>query len=214
MFHPEGWANEIQWDDPRPQTPDLWCEISLISQLGALSPQTFQISFLITGEVLCNFQHITLRVKEILESTRSTMAIAANRASTAIEFIVKPKDDLFLEGTLRTLPRVAKGEIFELPSTNVLYLNEIMYYLIGEPYPCQMQKNQTFSCLFRHYAKHNGLKKEGQSFYESEDNLIAEWKIFFNFSSASFHCYRSCFLFCRWTPPRSNAWNSSSHAPR
>ena len=28
----------------------------------------------------------------------------------AIEFIVKPKDDLFLEGTLRTLPRVSKGE--------------------------------------------------------------------------------------------------------
>jgi hypothetical protein len=37
------------------------------------------------------------------------MAAAANRASTAIEFIVKPKDDLFLEGTLRTLPRVTKG---------------------------------------------------------------------------------------------------------
>ena len=33
----------------------------------------------------------------------------------------------------------------------------------GEPYPCQMQKNQTFSCLFRHYAKHNGLKKEGKT---------------------------------------------------
>ena len=29
----------------------------------------------------------------------------------AIEFIVKPKDDLFLEGTLRTLPRVSKGEL-------------------------------------------------------------------------------------------------------
>jgi hypothetical protein len=24
-----------------------------------------------------------------------------------------------------------------------------------------MQKTQTFSCLFRHYAKHNGLRKEG-----------------------------------------------------
>jgi hypothetical protein len=24
-----------------------------------------------------------------------------------------------------------------------------------------MQKNQSFSCLFRHYAKHNGLRKEG-----------------------------------------------------
>lgn len=27
-----------------------------------------------------------------------------------------------------------------------------------------MQKNQNFSCLFRHYAKHNGLKKEGCEF--------------------------------------------------
>ena len=24
-----------------------------------------------------------------------------------------------------------------------------------------MQKTQNFSCLFRHYAKHNGLRKEG-----------------------------------------------------
>jgi RNA:NAD 2'-phosphotransferase (TPT1/KptA family) len=23
-----------------------------------------------------------------------------------------------------------------------------------------MQKNQAFSCLFRHYAKHNGLRRE------------------------------------------------------
>jgi len=28
--------------------------------------------------------------------------------------------------------------------------------LVGTSYPCQMQKTQTFSCLFRHYAKHNG----------------------------------------------------------
>lgn len=33
----------------------------------------------------------------------------------------------------------------------------------GESYPCQMQKNQNFSCLFRHYAKHNGLRKSGKS---------------------------------------------------
>jgi len=25
-----------------------------------------------------------------------------------------------------------------------------------------MQKTQNFSCLFRHYAKHNGLRKEGR----------------------------------------------------
>jgi hypothetical protein len=34
-----------------------------------------------------------------------------------------------------------------------------------EAYPCQMSKTQSFSCLFRHYAKHNGLKKEDLVFY-------------------------------------------------
>lgn len=62
----------------------------------------------------------------------------ANAARTSVEFVVKPKEDLYLDGSLRRLPRVTKGE----------------------PYPCQMQKNQNFSCLFRHYAKHNGLRKE------------------------------------------------------
>lgn len=46
-------------------------------------------------------------------------------------------------GGIRTIPRVAALE----------------------GYPCQMQKNQTFSCLFRHYAKHNGLRKEDLVFY-------------------------------------------------
>lgn len=77
------------------------------------------------------------------------MAAAANRANTAIEFVVKPREDLYLEGKLRTLPRVQKGD----------------------PYPCQMQKNQTFSCLFRHYAKHNGLKKEDLVFYFVDELL-------------------------------------------
>lgn len=36
---------------------------------------------------------------------------------------------------------------------------------VDEPYPCQMQKTQQFSCLFRHYAKHNGLRKEDLVFY-------------------------------------------------
>lgn len=65
----------------------------------------------------------------------------------SVEFIVKPKEDLFLEGTLRKLPRVIKGE----------------------PYPCQMQKSQAFSCLFRHYAKHNGLRKEDLVFYFTDE---------------------------------------------
>lgn len=68
--------------------------------------------------------------------------MAANNRTPSVEFIVKPREDLYLEGSLRKLPRVLKNE----------------------PYPCQMQKAQSFSCLFRHYAKHNGLRKEG-SFY-------------------------------------------------
>eukprot|EP01038_Epipyxis_sp_PR26KG_P007330 gene7330-9991_t len=63
--------------------------------------------------------------------------------NNAIEFVVKPKQDLYLEGIKGKLRRV----------------------LQGVPYPCQMQKNQSFSCLFRHYAKHNGLAKEDLVFY-------------------------------------------------
>ena len=61
----------------------------------------------------------------------------------SIEFVVIPQEDLFLEGEKRKLYRVGKGI----------------------PYPCQMQKNQNFGCLFRHYAKHNGLQKEDLVFY-------------------------------------------------
>lgn len=32
----------------------------------------------------------------------------ANR--TSIEFVVRPKEDLYLDGTLRRLPRVTKGK--------------------------------------------------------------------------------------------------------
>ena len=67
--------------------------------------------------------------------------LTSNR--TNIEFKVKPREDLFLEGPVRRLPRVSKDD----------------------EYPCQMHKQQAFSCLFRHYAKHNGLKKEDLVFY-------------------------------------------------
>lgn len=62
---------------------------------------------------------------------------------TNIEFVVKPRESLFLEGSIRSLPRVTRDDA----------------------YPCQMHKQQAFSCLFRHYAKHNGLKKDDLVFY-------------------------------------------------
>ena len=62
--------------------------------------------------------------------------------SNTIEFTVRPREDLFLEGKNASILRVVEGE----------------------SYPCQMQKNQTFNCLFRHYAKHNGLDKENLLF--------------------------------------------------
>jgi hypothetical protein len=70
-------------------------------------------------------------------------AAAAANPRPSIEFVVKPREDLFLRGGLRTIHRVQAGD----------------------GYPCQMQKNQNFSCLFRHYAKHNGLRKEDLVFY-------------------------------------------------
>lgn len=73
--------------------------------------------------------------------------MSTQRNNTAIEFVVKPREDLFLEGDIKTISRVQRGE----------------------SYPCQMQKNQAFSCLFRHYAKHNGLRKEDLAFYFVEE---------------------------------------------
>eukprot|EP01041_Mallomonas_annulata_P005186 gene5186-10370_t len=72
--------------------------------------------------------------------------------SQSIEFVVKPRENLYLEGSIRTLPRVSKGD----------------------QYPCQMQKNQSFSCLFRHYAKHNGLRKEDLVFFFVDELLPEE----------------------------------------
>ncbi len=64
-----------------------------------------------------------------------------------MEFVVKPRENLFLEGPIRKLPRVTSGE----------------------PYSCQMGKTQAFNCLFRHYAKHNGLKKEDLVFFFTDE---------------------------------------------
>mmetsp|Transcript_20304 Transcript_20304/g.30010 ORF Transcript_20304/g.30010 Transcript_20304/m.30010 type:complete len:345 (+) Transcript_20304:128-1162(+) len=55
-----------------------------------------------------------------------------------VEFVVKAAEDLILEGKERTIVRVRADT----------------------PYSCLMLKNQRFSSLFRHYARHHGLRKE------------------------------------------------------
>jgi len=71
----------------------------------------------------------------------------ADRAQEQVEFTVKPEEDLILEGTERTITRVQSGT----------------------PYSCLMLKTQRFSSLFRHYAKHHGLRKEDLSFFFTEE---------------------------------------------
>lgn len=39
----------------------------------------------------------------------------------------------------------------------------------GTPYSCLMLKNQRFSSLFRHYAKHHGLRKDDLAYYFTEE---------------------------------------------
>jgi hypothetical protein len=65
--------------------------------------------------------------------------MAAPGGGEQVEFTVKPLEDLLLEGAERTITRVRADT----------------------PYSCLMLKNQRFSSLFRHYAKHHGLKKVG-----------------------------------------------------
>lgn len=75
----------------------------------------------------------------------------------SVEFVIIPREDLYLIGPKRinTLKRVEKGTC----------------------YPCVMQKPQSFSSMFRHYAKHNGLDKSTLRFFfveELEENQTPE----------------------------------------
>ena len=60
-----------------------------------------------------------------------------------------------ITGGIRTIPRVTAGE----------------------GYPCQMQKNQTFSCLFRHYAKveHKLFYLTPDDSFYSNKRRVAQW---------------------------------------
>lgn len=139
----------------------------------------------------------------------------AQRQSNSIEFIVKPREDLYLEGSVRTLPRVSKGK-WTYYCFILFYLITTLNSFLGEPYPCQMQKNQTFSCLFRHYAKHNGLKKEGRvrfKYDKSKKQLILIFSNVYDYLITSL-CCRFGVLFRRWTAFWANAWNCASYASR
>ena len=57
----------------------------------------------------------------------------------SVAFTIRARENLLLEGQCKAIRRVAANNV----------------------YPCEMQKTQKFACLFRHYAKHKGLKKEG-----------------------------------------------------
>jgi hypothetical protein len=80
-------------------------------------------------------------------ATAGTQPPATAGARNNIEFVVKPRENLYLEGPIRKLPRVSENE----------------------PYSCQMGKTQQFNCLFRHYAKHNGLNKDDLVFYFTDE---------------------------------------------
>lgn len=77
---------------------------------------------------------------------------------------MKPEEDLILEGSERTIIRVQAGtlifdaEIVTIVFTFLLTL-PVGWWLSGTAYSCLMLKTQRFSSLFRHYAKHHGLKK-------------------------------------------------------
>ena len=51
-----------------------------------------------------------------------------NGSSNSIEFIVKPTEDLYLEGAMKRLLRVTEGQ----------------------EYPCQMQKDQSFRYVLQY----------------------------------------------------------------
>jgi hypothetical protein len=66
-----------------------------------------------------------------------------NNTNEHVEFSVRAAEDLYLEGSLKTIRRVTAD-------TN---------------YSCLMLKTQRFSSLFRHYAKYHGLRKDDLQYH-------------------------------------------------
>lgn len=53
-----------------------------------------------------------------------------NSSNLPIEFVVKPKEDLYLEGSLRKIPRVYKGNYLRLHLIYISFLVEFINYLL------------------------------------------------------------------------------------
>ena len=75
---------------------------------------------------------------------------------SSIEFTIVPSEDLYLSNGIKSIKRVEKGRGLNL-GRNELTKRSVF---VGDLYPCQMQKSQNFSSLFRHYSKHTGLDKD------------------------------------------------------
>lgn len=71
----------------------------------------------------------------------------ANNHQDFIEFVCKPAEDLWLGSDERRAVRI----------------------IAGTEYRCSMLRDQHFSSLFRHYAKHNGVDKETLAFFFTEE---------------------------------------------
>lgn len=86
-------------------------------------------------------------------ATHATLLLAArmNDVDKCVRLYLsgglQPAEDLILEGSERSVIRVRAGT----------------------PYSCLMLKNQRFSSLFRHYAKHHGLRKDDLAYYFTEE---------------------------------------------
>lgn len=91
----------------------------------------------------------------MIHSATASASASNSPRSTSVEFVVIPQDDLYLEGNIKSIFILSKDIYICIYTGEVRKLFRVPK---GTPYPCQMQKSQNFGCLFRHYAKHNGLR--------------------------------------------------------
>lgn len=88
-------------------------------------------------------------IHKIRQSSLSVPGLIGSLPAQHLELLSEPQpaEDLILEGSERSVIRVRAGT----------------------PYSCLMLKNQRFSSLFRHYAKHHGLRKDDLAYYFTEE---------------------------------------------
>lgn len=113
------------------------------SNVHSIARLMFQLCSRVVFVTLIIKVHFNMAANPAAAAAANPAAARGGQTNEHVEFSVRAAEDLYLEGSLKTIRRVSAD-------TN---------------YSCLMLKTQRFSSLFRHYAKYHGLRKDDLQYH-------------------------------------------------